>query len=83
MLQKPKCPVIALEEHYYDQELVAQYGPVERNAAVVERRRVAGPHSERLLVSRQRLAVPVTSANKRQLEALKQKLDQLQRVPRR
>jgi predicted TIM-barrel fold metal-dependent hydrolase len=37
MLQKPKCPVIALEEHYYDNELVTHFGPVERNAAVVER----------------------------------------------
>jgi predicted TIM-barrel fold metal-dependent hydrolase len=25
MLQKPKCPVIALEEHYWDQELAAQF----------------------------------------------------------
>ena len=28
MLQKPKCPVIAIEEHYWDQELAATYaGP--------------------------------------------------------
>ena len=25
MLQKPKCPVIALEEHYWDQELAATF----------------------------------------------------------
>jgi len=25
MLQKPKCPIIALEEHYADDELVATY----------------------------------------------------------
>jgi predicted TIM-barrel fold metal-dependent hydrolase len=25
MLQKPKCPVIALEEHYWDRELAAQF----------------------------------------------------------
>jgi 2,3-dihydroxybenzoate decarboxylase len=37
MLQKPKCPVIALEEHYYDTELVNHFGKVEPNAAVVDR----------------------------------------------
>ncbi|MEA2947501.1 MAG: hypothetical protein QOI40_2831, partial [Alphaproteobacteria bacterium] len=25
MLQKPKCPVIALEEHYWDKEIAAQF----------------------------------------------------------
>src|SRR5689334_17422671 len=25
MLKKPKCPVIALEEHYWDKELAAQF----------------------------------------------------------
>src|SRR3989442_15828 len=25
MLQRPKCPVIALEEHYWDKELAAQF----------------------------------------------------------
>src|SRR5205085_8226568 len=25
MLQRPKCPVIALEEHYWDRELAAQF----------------------------------------------------------
>lgn len=29
MLQKPKCPVIAIEEHYWDPELVATYSGVE------------------------------------------------------
>ena len=30
MLQKPKCPVIALEEHYWDEELAAHAKVVER-----------------------------------------------------
>jgi len=29
MLDKPKCPVIALEEHYWDRELAAQFAGVE------------------------------------------------------
>jgi predicted TIM-barrel fold metal-dependent hydrolase len=29
MLSKPNCPVIAIEEHYWDPELVATYAPVE------------------------------------------------------
>ena len=29
MLQKPKCPVIALEEHYWDRELAAQFVGIE------------------------------------------------------
>src|SRR6202035_131279 len=37
MLQKPKCPVIAIEEHYYDQELVKHFGKIEPNPAVVDR----------------------------------------------
>src|SRR5580693_4261918 len=37
MLQKPKCPVIAIEEHYYDTELVKHFGKIEPNAAVVDR----------------------------------------------
>src|ERR1700731_1604042 len=37
MLQKPKCPVIAIEEHYYDQELVKHFGRIEPNSAVVDR----------------------------------------------
>jgi predicted TIM-barrel fold metal-dependent hydrolase len=37
MLQQPKCPVIALEEHYYDTELVKHFGPVEPNSAVIDR----------------------------------------------
>ena len=37
MLQKPKCPVIAIEEHYWDEELAAYYSNVERNAEVVRR----------------------------------------------
>ena len=37
MLQKPKCPVIAIEEHYYDQELVKHFGRIEPNPAVVDR----------------------------------------------
>jgi len=31
MLLKPKCPVIALEEHYWDQELAAHAQSGERN----------------------------------------------------
>ena len=31
MLQKPRCPVIALEEHYWDKELEEHAGVVERN----------------------------------------------------
>src|SRR5262249_46975868 len=30
MLKKPHCPVIALEEHYWDQELVASYEGIEQ-----------------------------------------------------
>jgi 2,3-dihydroxybenzoate decarboxylase len=37
MLQKPKCPVIALEEHYWDQELAADAQGVERNPSVTTR----------------------------------------------
>jgi len=37
MLQKPKCPVIAIEEHYWDQELAQYYQTVERNPEVVKR----------------------------------------------
>src|SRR6266850_5744660 len=37
MLLKPKCPVIALEEHYWDQELAAHAQSVERNPAITER----------------------------------------------
>src|ERR1700704_4568934 len=37
MLQKPKCPVIAIEEHYWDQELAAYYSNIERNPEVVRR----------------------------------------------
>src|ERR1700730_18877045 len=37
MLQKPNCPVIAIEEHYYDHELVKHFGTVEPNPAVVDR----------------------------------------------
>src|SRR5260370_38131882 len=37
MLRKPKCPVIAIEEHYYDHELVKHFGKVEPNPAVVDR----------------------------------------------
>jgi predicted TIM-barrel fold metal-dependent hydrolase len=37
MLQKPKCPVIALEEHYWDKELAAHAQTVERNANITER----------------------------------------------
>jgi predicted TIM-barrel fold metal-dependent hydrolase len=37
MLQKPKCPVIALEEHYWDRELEAYYVNVERNPEIVKR----------------------------------------------
>jgi predicted TIM-barrel fold metal-dependent hydrolase len=37
MLQKPKCPVIALEEHYWDQELAAHAQGVERNQKITDR----------------------------------------------
>ena len=37
MFQKPNCPVIAIEEHYYDQELVQHFGRIEPNPAVVDR----------------------------------------------
>ena len=37
MLEKPKCPVIALEEHYWDQELAAHAEAVERNPKIAER----------------------------------------------
>ena len=39
MLSRPKCPVIALEEHYWDKELAAQFvgGEGVRDAAMLER----------------------------------------------
>jgi 2,3-dihydroxybenzoate decarboxylase len=37
MLKKLKCPVIAIEEHYWDSELAAYYKTVERNPEVVKR----------------------------------------------
>jgi len=37
MLQKPKCPVIALEEHYWDKELAGGTQGVERNPNVTTR----------------------------------------------
>ncbi len=37
MLQKPKCPVIALEEHYWDDELAVYYQNIERNPEIVRR----------------------------------------------
>jgi len=37
MLQKPKCPVIAIEEHYWDPELAQYYQGVERQPEVVKR----------------------------------------------
>jgi 2,3-dihydroxybenzoate decarboxylase len=39
MLPRPKCPVIALEEHYWDKELAAQFVGSEgvRDAAMLER----------------------------------------------
>jgi hypothetical protein len=37
MLQKPKCPVIALEEHYWDEELAAHAKAVERKADITNR----------------------------------------------
>ncbi len=37
MLQKPKCPVIAIEEHYWDKELGDYYKSIERNPEVVKR----------------------------------------------
>jgi 2,3-dihydroxybenzoate decarboxylase len=37
MLLKPKCPVIALEEHYWDPELAAHAATVERDPEIVSR----------------------------------------------
>ena len=37
MLQKPKCPVIALEEHYWDDELARLAQTVKRSAHVTQR----------------------------------------------
>jgi 2,3-dihydroxybenzoate decarboxylase len=37
MLKKPKCPVIAIEEHYWDPELASYYQRIERNPEVVKR----------------------------------------------
>ena len=39
MLKKPKCPVIALEEHYWDKELAAQFvgGEGVRDPKMLER----------------------------------------------
>ena len=37
MLQKPKCPVIALEEHYWDEELATHARAVQRNPGITER----------------------------------------------
>src|SRR5215470_13847658 len=44
MLQKPKCPIIALEEHYADDELVATYTGLDVNPvpAIVSRLRDVG-----------------------------------------
>ncbi len=44
MLQKPKCPIIALEEHYADDELVASYTGLDVNPvpAIVSRLRDVG-----------------------------------------
>jgi len=42
MLQKPKCPIIALEEHYADDELIATYTGLDVNPvpAIVARLQV-------------------------------------------
>jgi predicted TIM-barrel fold metal-dependent hydrolase len=37
MFTKPKCQVIAIEEHYYDKELTGHFPAVERNADIVNR----------------------------------------------
>jgi predicted TIM-barrel fold metal-dependent hydrolase len=37
MMKKPNCPIIALEEHYYDKELTSHFPAVERNSEVVDR----------------------------------------------
>src|SRR5262249_52494112 len=44
MLQKPKCPIIALEEHYADDELIATYTGADVNPvpAIVTRLRDVG-----------------------------------------
>src|SRR6476619_2520666 len=34
---KPNCPVIAIEEHYWDQELAAHAATVERNKSITDR----------------------------------------------
>ncbi len=30
MFKKPNCPVVTLEDHYWDEELVATYSPADR-----------------------------------------------------
>lgn len=30
MFKKPNCPVVTLEDHYWDEELVATYAPADR-----------------------------------------------------
>ena len=37
MLQKPKCPVIAIEEHYWDRELAGDAAAVERSPRITDR----------------------------------------------
>jgi predicted TIM-barrel fold metal-dependent hydrolase len=37
MMKKPNCPIIALEEHYYDKELTSHFPAIERNSEVVDR----------------------------------------------
>jgi predicted TIM-barrel fold metal-dependent hydrolase len=37
MFQKPKCQVIAIEEHYYDAELGAHTAGIERNPVIVKK----------------------------------------------
>src|SRR5262249_60991562 len=44
MLQKPSCPIVALEEHYADDELIATYTGLDVNPvpAIVKRMRDVG-----------------------------------------
>jgi predicted TIM-barrel fold metal-dependent hydrolase len=37
MVKKPNCPIIAIEEHYWDQELAGHAATVERNKSITDR----------------------------------------------
>ena len=48
MLEKPKCPIIALEEHYADDELIATYTGLDVNQIPEIVRRLRDVGEERL-----------------------------------